>query len=39
MPWHTSGKFSFSPINAMSKKPYCGINTLCLWAAAVAKGY
>ena len=39
MPWHTSGKFAFSPINASSKKPYRGINTVCLWAAAQAKGY
>ena len=39
MPWHTSGKFAFSPINVASKKPYRGINTLCLWAAAQSKGY
>src|SRR5712692_5822293 len=39
MPWHTSGKFAFSPINITSKKPYRGINTVCLWAAAQAKGY
>jgi antirestriction protein ArdC len=39
MPWHTSGKFAFSPINVTSKKPYRGINTLCLWAAAQQKGY
>ena len=39
MPWHTSGKFAFSPINVTSKKPYRGINTLCLWAAAQSKGY
>src|ERR1700737_2973498 len=39
MPWHTSGKFAFSPINITSRKPYRGINTLCLWAAAQAKGY
>ena len=39
MPWHTSGKFAFSPINVASHKPYRGINTLCLWAAAQAKGY
>lgn len=39
MPWHTSGKFAFSPINVVSKKPYRGVNTLCLWAAARAKGY
>ena len=30
MPWHTSGKFAFSPINVASKKPYRGINTVCL---------
>src|SRR5579872_1733382 len=39
MPWHTSGRFAFSPINITSHKPYRGINTLCLWAAAQAKGY
>ena len=39
MPWHTSGKFAFSPINVTSKKAYRGINTLCLWAAAQRKGY
>ena len=39
MPWHTSGRFAFSPINVASKKPYRGINTVCLWAAAHAKGY
>jgi antirestriction protein ArdC len=39
MPWHTSGRYSFSPINVVSKTPYRGINTLCLWAAAQAKGY
>src|ERR1700722_12768676 len=39
MPWHTSGKLAFSPINVQSKKPYRGINTVCLWAAAQAKGY
>ncbi|HLN00706.1 MAG TPA: zincin-like metallopeptidase domain-containing protein [Bryobacteraceae bacterium] len=39
MPWHTSGRFAFSPVNVVSKKPYRGINTVCLWAAAQAKGY
>ena len=39
MPWHTSGRYAFSPINVVSKKPYRGINTVCLWAAAQAKGY
>ena len=31
--------YAFSPINVTSKKPYRGINTLCLWAASQAKGY
>ena len=39
MPWHTSGRYAFSPINVTSRKPYRGINTVCLWAAAEAKGY
>ena len=39
MPWHTSRRFAFSPINVASEKPYRGINTVCLWAAAQAKGY
>ena len=39
MPWNTSGRFAFSPINITSRNPYRGINTLCLWAAAQAKGY
>ena len=39
MPWHTSGKYAFSPVSIGSGKPYRGINTVCLWAAAQAKGY
>ena len=39
MPWHTSGRFASSPINAATRKAYRGINTVCLWAAAEAKGY
>ena len=39
MPWHTSGRFASSPINVTSKKPYRGINTVCLWAAAQSKAY
>ena len=39
MPWHTSGKFAFSPLNVTSHKPYRGVNTLCLWAAAQRQGY
>jgi antirestriction protein ArdC len=38
MPWHTSGRFASSPVNVTSKKPYRGINTVCLWAAAESKG-
>jgi antirestriction protein ArdC len=39
MPWNTSGRYAFSPINVTSKKPYRGVNTLCLWVAAESKGY
>src|ERR1017187_3286875 len=39
MPWHASGRDAFSPINVSSRKPYRGVNTLALWAAAEAKGY
>src|SRR5215472_7763424 len=39
MAWHTSGRSAFSPINVASRKSYRGINTVCLWAAAQAKGY
>jgi antirestriction protein ArdC len=39
MPWHTSGRYAFSPVNVTSRKPYRGVNTLCLWSAAQAKGY
>jgi antirestriction protein ArdC len=39
MPWHTSGRDAFSPINVSTRKPYRGINTLCLWAAGEAKKY
>jgi hypothetical protein len=34
MPWHTSGRFAFSPINAVTHKPYRGVNVLALWAVA-----
>jgi antirestriction protein ArdC len=39
MPWHTSGKFAFSPINVVTKKPYRGLNIVALWAVARTKGY
>jgi len=37
MPWHSTG--AMAPANVTSKHPYRGINTLCLMAAAAAKGY
>jgi antirestriction protein ArdC len=39
MPWHTSGAYAVGPINAISRKPYRGINTVCLWATAQASSY
>jgi antirestriction protein ArdC len=33
------GTFCLFAINVTSRKPYRGINTLCLWSAAQAKGY
>ena len=39
MPWNTSGRYAFSPINLASRNTYRGVNTLCLWASAQSKGY
>ena len=39
MPWHTSGRFAFSPINAITRKPYRGVNVLALWAVARSKAH
>jgi antirestriction protein ArdC len=39
MPWRTSGGFPSSPINAVTKRPYRGINVLILWALSQEKGY
>ena len=39
MPWHQTGSENFTPINALTKKPYRGVNILTLWAAADACGY
>jgi antirestriction protein ArdC len=39
MPWKTSEGFPCSPINAVSKRPYRGINVLILWAIAQKRGY
>ena len=38
MPWKTSGGLPYSPINAVSKRPYRGINIVILWAIAQKKG-
>ena len=39
MPWHVTDADHFSPLNAVSKKPYRGVNVVSLWAAAEVKGY
>ncbi|WP_300974467.1 zincin-like metallopeptidase domain-containing protein [Sphingomonas sp. LHG3406-1] len=39
MPWHRWGEATGMPINAISSRPYRGINTLLLWAAAELDGH
>jgi hypothetical protein len=39
MPWRTSGGFPSSPINAVTKRPYRGIDVIILWALAQQKEY
>jgi antirestriction protein ArdC len=40
MPWHTQeGDASALPVNAVSRKPYRGVNVVALWVAAQAAGY
>lgn len=39
MPWHRWGEETAQPVNVASGRPYRGINTLLLWAAAEAGGY
>jgi antirestriction protein ArdC len=39
MPWHTTGALGSFPHNAVSHKPYRGINTLILAATAQQHGY
>jgi antirestriction protein ArdC len=39
MPWHRWGEATAQPINAVSRRPYRGINMLLLWAAAEIGGY
>ena len=39
MPWHRSGANAASPVNAVTSRPYRGVNVLALWIAAEARGY
>ena len=39
MPWHRWGESTGTPLNGVSRRPYRGINTLLLWAAAELEGY
>ena len=39
MPWHHSGADVTRPPNVASGRPYRGINTVSLWAAAYGSGY
>ena len=41
MPWHPAadGAMPVLPVNAVTRKPYRGVNTVVLWAAAQAEGY
>jgi hypothetical protein len=41
MPWHpgTDGAAPVLPVNAVTGKPYRGVNTVVLWATAQAEGY
>jgi antirestriction protein ArdC len=39
MPWHTDGNDTLRPVNAISGKPYRGVNVLALWCVASDHGY
>jgi antirestriction protein ArdC len=39
MPWHVTDSDQFFPTNALSRKPYRGVNVLALWGAAEKHGY
>lgn len=39
MPWRRWGEATAQPINAFSRRPYRGINTLWLWATAELAGF
>jgi len=41
-PWRTAGRYAAAgplPVNALTGKPYSGVNVLLLWLAAEEKGY
>jgi antirestriction protein ArdC len=39
MPWHITSADTFSPMNAVSKRRYRGVNVISLWIAAESCGY
>jgi len=39
MPWHRGGTTQGRPANALSRRPYRGVNVLALWIAAEVNGY
>lgn len=39
MPWHSRGADSALPVNAVTRKPYRGVNILCLSAQAAERTY
>ena len=39
MPWHKLTGANSTPVNAVTRKPYRGVNVLSLWATAIECGY
>jgi antirestriction protein ArdC len=39
MPWHKLAGANATPVNAVTRKPYRGVNVLSLWATAIERGY
>jgi len=39
IPWHSTGARLFEPLNAVSQRPYRGINVVILWAVARHRQY
>ena len=39
LPWHRKGAMHSLPTNAITNRPYNGINIILLWATAEIKGY